>query len=85
MTRDKENSPLVTHTLGVSASYEFPLGFASSFIKRGTANLQYHRLFVDYSQFRNLTDFPPGTATPGTEPLYSLSANVIQFFVSFWY
>lgn len=85
MTRDKENSPLQTHTIGVGVAYDFPLGFASSFIKRGTANLQYHRVLVDYSEFRNLTNFPPGTAEPGTEPLYSLSANVIQFFVSFWY
>jgi hypothetical protein len=85
MTRDKENSPLQTHTIGLGAAYEFPLGFASSFIKRGTANLHVNHLMVNYSQFRNLTNFPPGTAEPGTEPLYSLSANVIQFFVSFWY
>jgi len=85
MTRDKENSALSTQTVGLGVAYDFPLGFASSFVKRGTANLQYHRLFVDYADFRDLRNFPPGTAEPGTEPLYTLSANVIQFFVSFWY
>jgi len=85
MARDKSYSSLTSQTIGAGVTYEFPLGFASSFIKRGTANLQYHRMMISYDQFRDLRDFPPGTATPGTEPLYALNANIIQFFVSFWY
>jgi hypothetical protein len=84
MVRDKENATYVGHTLGVAASYEFPVTFLS-WIKKGTVNLQYNRLMVDYDDFRDLTNFPPGTAEPGTEPLYSLDADIIQFFVSFWF
>jgi hypothetical protein len=40
---------------------------------------------VDYSRFRDLRDFPPGTATPGTEPLYALDANFLTFYVSFFF
>jgi hypothetical protein len=40
-----------------------------------------HILF-DYENFRDLrvTD-----VAPGDEPLFSFDANVIQFFVSFWF
>ena len=72
------------HTLGVGASYEFPVTFAS-WLKKGTVNLQYNRLMVDYDEFRDLTNFPPGAAQPGTEPLYSLDADIIQFYLSFWF
>ena len=36
----------------------------------------------DYDDFRDLT--VTGVA-PGEEPLYSFGANVVQFFVSFWF
>jgi hypothetical protein len=84
MARDKETSALASHTLGVTASYEFPVDW-TSWLKKGTANLHFSHMLVDYSQFRDLTSFPPGTATPGTEPLYSLDANIIQFYLSFWF
>jgi hypothetical protein len=85
MARDKENSPLVTHTIGVGASYDFPIQWAGSWLKKGSANLRVNHMMVDYSKFRDLRDFPPGTATPGTEPLYGLDANFLTFFVSLWF
>jgi Protein of unknown function (DUF3570) len=84
MARDKETSALSSHTIGVGASFEFPVTWAS-WLKKGTANLQVNHMMVDYRKFRDLTDFPQASANPGTEPLYSLDADIIQFFVSFWF
>jgi hypothetical protein len=84
MARDKETSALSSHTIGLGASYEFPVTFAP-WIKRGTANLNISRMMIDYAAFRDLRNHPPGSVEPGTEPLYSLNANIIQFFVSFWF
>ncbi|MCC6631368.1 MAG: DUF3570 domain-containing protein [Gammaproteobacteria bacterium] len=85
MARDKENSPLATHTIGIGASYEFPVEWAGSWLQKGSANLRVNHMMVDYSRFRDLRDFPPGTATPGTEPLYALDANFLTFYVSFFF
>jgi Protein of unknown function (DUF3570) len=85
MARDKENSPLVTHTIGVGATYEFPIEWAGAWLQKGSANLRVNHMMVDYSKFRDLRDFPPGTATPGTEPLYALDANFLTFYVSFFF
>jgi hypothetical protein len=84
MARDKETSALSSHTIGVGATYEFPVTWAS-WLKKGTANLNVNHMMVDYKQFRDLRDFPQASPNPGTEPLYSLDANIIQFFVSFWF
>lgn len=80
--RDKELSPLTSHTLKFGASYEF-LNDAEGwgFIKRGTANFSYTFLTVDYHDFSDLS----AGALLGEEPLYSLDADVIQIFFSFWY
>jgi hypothetical protein len=84
MARDKETSALSSNTIGLGASYEFPVHWAS-WLKKGSANLHYTHLMVDYDEFRDLTDFPQSSPNPGTEPLYALDAGVIQFFVSFWF
>ena len=85
MARDKENSPLRTHTIGVGATYDFPIEWAGSWLKKGSANLRVNHMMVDYSKYRDLRDFPPGTTTPGTEPLYALDANFLTFFVSLYF
>ena len=84
MARDKETSALTNHTLGAGASYEFPVTWAS-WLKRGTVNLHYNYMMIDYKEFRDLRDLPPGTVPPGTEPLYGLNANIVQFYLSFWF
>ncbi len=76
MGRDKEFSTYASHTLGVAGSYEFSLDFAK-WVRKGTLNLHYDRVMIDYKDFRDLR-LP-------SEPLYSLDADVIQFFVSFWF
>jgi hypothetical protein len=79
--RDKELSTYSTQTIGLGASYEFkPHGWG--FIDKGSANIFYDRIQIDYEDFRDLR---VSAATPGAEPLYSLSANVLRLFVSVWY
>jgi hypothetical protein len=84
MARDKETSALTNHTLGIGATYDFPVGWAS-WLDRGSATLRLNHMMVDYGRFRDLRGFPPGTTEPGTEPLYSLDANILQFYLSFWF
>jgi hypothetical protein len=88
MARDKETSALQSHTIGFGAAYEFPVTWASTWLKKGTANLHFTHMQVDYSQFRDLRTpaTPPAQPIPpGSEPLYSLDANIIQLYLSFWF
>ncbi|MDT8383687.1 MAG: DUF3570 domain-containing protein [Gammaproteobacteria bacterium] len=79
--RDKELSTLNTSSIGLGASYEF--GDKSwRFIDKGSVNLMYDRYQIDYLNFRN--ELAEGYA-PGTEPMYSQTADVVRFFVSLWY
>lgn len=80
--RDKEISPLTSQSFQIGASYEF-IDDAEGwgFIKKGTANLSYSFLSVDYHDFRDVSLGEP----LGSEPLYLLEADIIQLFFSFWY
>lgn len=80
--RDKELSPLTSHTFGISGSYEFirePEGW--NFIKKGSFHVSYDFLNVDYHDFSDISAGQP----LGQEPLYVLEADIIQVFFSFWY
>ena len=80
--RDKELSPLTSYTLKLKASYKFiDENRGWGFLKKGTVSASIDMLTVDYHDFRDLRVAGP----VGDEPLYSLDAHVIQFFVSFWY
>ena len=78
--RDKELSPLTSSTVKLMATYEF-LTEGWSFIDRGSVTVSYDHLMVDYEEFRDLST----GAVVGEEPMFSLKANVIQVFFSFWY
>jgi hypothetical protein len=80
--RDKELSPLTSNTFKLGASYEF-IGGAEGwrFIKKGTVTASIDFLQVDYHEFSDLSQ----GALLGDEPLYSLEADVVQIFFSFWY
>ncbi|WP_455216679.1 DUF3570 domain-containing protein [Kaarinaea lacus] len=81
LARDKELSTYTSKTIGIGASYEFAKkGWA--FIDRGSANIAYNRIMFDYEDFRDARDT---SATPGTEPLYNFSADVVQLYLSIWY
>ncbi|MEJ2454530.1 MAG: DUF3570 domain-containing protein [Candidatus Thiodiazotropha sp.] len=82
MARDKELSTFMDHTIGVGVSYEFkPEKW--QFVDRGSFNLELDYIKFDYDDFRDLT--VEGSFTPGDEPLYSFSANVIKAYLSIWY
>ena len=80
--RDKELSPLTSHTIGISGSYEFirqPEGW--NFFKKGSVNVAYDFLSVDYHEFSDISAGRP----LGMEPLYQLEADIVQIYFSFWY
>jgi hypothetical protein len=78
--RDKELATFQSYGLGISASYEFPGGWPR-FVQKGSLNVRVEHLWFDYKDFR---DIRVPTA-PGTEPLYSFEANVVQLFGSIWF
>ena len=78
--RDKELSPLTSQTLKLAASYEI-MSNGWRFIDKGSINFSIDFLTVDYHEFRDLT----ADALVGEEPFYSLEADVVQLFFSFWY
>ncbi|MDJ0750814.1 MAG: DUF3570 domain-containing protein [Woeseiaceae bacterium] len=81
--RDKELSPLTSHTIKLQAAYEFLSddGNAWGFIKRAKVTASVNILAVDYHDFSDASLGLP----VGEEPLYSLDANVVQVFFSFFY
>jgi len=81
LARDKELSTFTSLTLGASVSYDFGIA-RLPWIQRGQLNLRYDLITIDYDDFR---DARVDVDVPGTEPLYSLDANVVQAFVSIWF
>ena len=81
LARDKELSTFTSQTVRLGASYDIVRG-GWKFVERGTVNVILDHMLFDYEDFRDLrvTGFPPGS-----EPLYSFDANVLQVFVSFWF
>ena len=82
--RDKELSDLTSTTIKLQAAYEFISDdgtAAFGFIKRAKITASLNMLYVDY---HNFSDASLGLPV-GAEPLYSLDANVIQVFFSFFY
>lgn len=79
LARDKELSSFSSTTIGVSASYQF--GRAWTAIDRGSLNLELDWIRFDYDDFRDLTE----SGEVGEEPLYSFDAQVIRFYMSFWF
>jgi len=82
MARDKEISAYASHTIGVGATYEYKVD-RWSWLKKGTINLNFDHLMIDYRNFRDLRNASAFAA--GSEPLYDLDANILQLFVSFWF
>ncbi len=82
--RDKELSPLTSHTVMLQAAYEFLSDDGNDtfgFIKRAKVTASINMLTVDYHDFSDLTAGAP----IGQEPLYQLDADVFQIFFSFFY
>ena len=82
LARDKELSTFSSSSVRLGLTYEF-FEDGWRFLEKGSASFFYDRMQFDYEDFRDLTD--TSGAAPGEERLYSLSADVIQIFVSFWF
>jgi hypothetical protein len=81
MSRDRELAQFRSLTLGLGASYEFHPGWPR-WVDKGSLNFSYNRMRINYQDFHNNLLM---SVVPGDEPLYILDANVMQFFISFWY
>lgn len=81
LARDKELAAMHSNTLGVAASYQFAMPWLRS-LQKTTINLKYDLIMFSYDNFRDLRR--TGRA-PGTEPLYSFDASVVQLFLSGWF
>lgn len=83
LARDKELSPFSSATIGLGVTYQLPAGLIPGFSK-STVNLYWDQMQFDYDDFRDVrvssNDF-----SPGEEPLYSLKADIIRFYFSFWF
>ena len=80
-SRDRELAQFHSLTLGLDASYEFHPPWPH-WLDKGTLNFSYNHLRIDYQDFRNNL---VQTLNPEDQPLYVLDANVMEFFISFWY
>lgn len=80
LARDKELSTFSDFTLGATATYNFKT--PGWFIERGSVNFSYDRVSIQYDDFRDLR---VTGVNAGSEPLYNLDAEVIQFYLSAWY
>jgi hypothetical protein len=85
MARDRELAQFQSYSFGVGASYDFKVPRAP-WIAKSSANVRFDHITINYDNFRNalLTD-PGNGVVAGTEPLYTLNANVVQVFVSIWF
>jgi hypothetical protein len=79
-SRDKELATYNAVTLGVGATWEFKIARAP-WLEKGTLNLRYDHMMINYDDFRDVTKGPRA----GQEPLYKLNSNVIEFWASAWF
>ncbi len=86
LARDKELSEFDSYSVGLGVFYELDQRWVP-FFRRTTVNLQVDHMQFDYGNFRDATGRIDGSSgfIPGTEPLYTLKANVIRFFISAFY
>ena len=88
MARDKELATYNAITAGVSATYEFKIA-RMPWLSKGSLSLRYDYMTVNYDNFRDARfslgsfgNLPEEPLAPGTEPLYKLNANIMQFYIS---
>jgi hypothetical protein len=81
MARDKELSDFRSYSVGFTLGYDL-LANGWHFIDGGSVNLSYEHVWYDYKDFRGLRDV---ASVPGTEPLYSFSADVALLYLSLWF
>ena len=81
LARDRELASFKSTTLGIGLAREIHLGLWPR-LQKITLNGRFDRMRINYSDYRNLSALG---FTPGTEPLFTLNANVWQAFISAWF
>ena len=88
MARDKELATYDAVTAGITATYEFKIE-RFPWLSKGSLNFRYDYMQVNYDDFRDARyslgsfgELPEEPLQPGTEPLYKLDANIMQFYIS---
>ena len=81
LARDRELATFGSVTIGVGATWEYHVN-RFSWLQKGTVNVRWDRMHISYDDFRDLR---VQNVTPGTEPLYTLDADILQAFISFWF
>ena len=81
LARDRELATFKSTSFGLTATWQFGIR-RMAWLDKGTLNFSYDKLQFKYDDFRDLR---VRAAIPGTEPLYTLNADVMQFFISAWF
>jgi len=87
LARDKELSTFNSHTIRLGASYNL-IADGWRFVEKATLNLYYDHILFDYKDFHDLRpvdDAGVPLYTPGNEPLFNFSADVVQLYFSIWF
>ncbi|PUA28722.1 MAG: hypothetical protein B0W54_18325 [Cellvibrio sp. 79] len=87
--RDKELSTFSSLVYGLGVTYKLPTGTVPWF-EKSSVNLYWDHFDIDYDNFRDARlSVGKGSEPPayevGEEPLYSLQADVIRLYFSFWF
>lgn len=84
LARDKELSPFSSTSIGLGVTYKLP--WALPGIEKSTANFYWDHMKIDYDDFHDFNNFMKvGGFEEGDENLYSLDADVIRLYLSFWF
>ena len=81
LARDRELATFKSSSFGFTGTWQFNVA-RMPWMEKGTLNFSWDKLNFKYDDFRDLR---VTAITPGTEPLYVLDANVMQFFLSIWF
>jgi hypothetical protein len=91
LARDKELATYDAVTAGLTATYEFKID-RFPWLAKGALSLRYDYMTVNYDDFRDARfslgsfgNLPAEPLQPGTEPLYKLNANIMQFYISAYF
>ena len=86
LARDKEMSEYASSSFGIGIFYDIDKHWVP-FFDKATLNFQLDHMEFDYTNFRDarLSMGENAQYQAGSEPLYSLKANVIRLFISVFY
>jgi hypothetical protein len=81
LARDRELATFKSSSFGLTGTWQFHVA-RMGWMDKGTLNFSFDKFKFTYDDFKDLR---VNAVTAGTEPLYVLDANVMQFFISVWF